>query len=226
MKTARLALITLTYFLCNAANAGIITFDNRAAFIAATGATAIGPIPMSASTGDFSLGGLNFITEPPASFNRSRNWSTVISEAFDLAINGREQFNIESAGPIFSIGFDFHEPILSTPPGPTDPDTCNTVAASCIPSEFEVTLLNGAAIVDSFQFQSPTPHNNNLLLQFVGVGSSDPFDRIEIRELVGTADNEFFGNFLIGRTPVPEPATLLLLGLALAGLGIVKGRAR
>ena len=226
MKRAGLALIGLACLISNTALAGIITFDNRAAFIAATGATGIGAIPFSNSSANFNLGGFDFINESPSSFNRSRNWSTVISEPFDLAINREEQFNVESPGPIFSFGFDFHEPIVSTPPGPTSPDTCNRPAVECIPSTFEMTLLNGAAMVGSFQFKSPTPHTNNLLLQFVGVGSSDPFDRIEIRELVGTADNEFFGNFLVGRTPVPEPTTLLLLGFALAGLGAARRRTR
>ena len=203
------------------ANAAIVTYTDRATFIAASGAVPIGAIPANVPGGGFPLGGLTFSNHAPSSLDSSENWSTLITEANDLAISGVESFNVDAAGPLFAFGFDFHEPSTTTPPGPQFPDTCNT--ATCVDSTFTVTLLFGAVPVDSFSFNRPDD-----ILAFVGVTSSIAFDRIEIRETttpVPTIDNEFFGNFLISRVQVvPEPSVLGLLGLGLLGLGLARRR--
>lgn len=217
----KIALAFILLVVSSASQATIITFSDRTAFETATGATLSGAIPGggagSGNVASFSTGNLTFTSETPPTINISRDWSTLISEPFDLAINGREQFNVDSSGDIFSFGFDFHEPSLSRPPGPQFPDTCNTI---CVDSTFEITLLNGLVAIDSFQFNRPDDS-----LQFVGVWSSGAFNRIEVREKTGTADNEFFGNFSTGAiamVPAPSVAALFLAGLF--GLGFSRAK--
>jgi len=221
MKTALICLLTV---ISSSSYAGIMTFSDRTDFETATGATMVGPIPGGpglTSLASFSIGDLTFTSEPPPSINIVRDWSLLISEPFDLAINGVEQFNVDSGADIFSFGFDFHEPSLTTPPEPQFPDTCNT--ATCVDSNFEISLLNGAVEVGSFEFMRPDDS-----LEFVGVWSTEAFNRIEVRELVGTADNEFFGNFSTGTraAPIPEPSIIALFAAGLFGLGFTRRRMR
>jgi len=211
-------LIVLLATTAVSANATVITFDSRADFEAATGAAVVGAIPESGSTVEFSIGSLNFKNAGGGStLNASLNWSTKISEAFDLAINGPENFDVDSTTPLYSFGFDFHEPTAPRPPA--FPDTCNL--PTCVDSTFQLRLLSGMTTVALYEFTRPKDS-----LEFVGIWTSDPFDRIEIRETVGTADNEFFGNFTIGTTPAPEPVSLALFGIGLTGLALARRKRR
>jgi hypothetical protein len=189
------------------ASATVLTFDSRADFELATGASVVGAIPLSGSTVEFSIDFLDFKNAGGGStLNASRNWSTLISEASDLAINGPENFNVESSVPLFAFGFDFHEPTAPRPP--ESPDTCNL--DECVDSTFELRLFDGLSPVAVYEFTRAKDS-----LEFVGIWTSDPFDRIEVHETIGTADNEFFGNFTTGTTPAPAPASVALLGLGL-----------
>jgi hypothetical protein len=130
----------------------------------------------------------------------------------DLGISDRENLNADLAASVFALGFDFAEP-------ENDPNLGN---APPIDSSFLVTLLQGAIPVGTFTFNEP-----NDTAAFVGVWSDMSFDRVEIRETVGGADNEFFGQFYTSaRAPgvIPEPAAILIWGFF--AIGVVGCRRR
>lgn len=108
------------------------------------------------------------------------------------------------------FGFDFVEPKF-------DPNLNGTF----VESSFEVTLKNGSSTVHSFTFSRP-----NDSAQFVGIWTDHSFDRIEIRETTGNAENEFFGQFYTGANfhshPVPLPAAALMALPLFGGIGIVQ----
>ena len=206
-------LVSFSAFISAGAGATTILVTDRTSFALATGATPVGSIPQTPPGVPFSVGILSFLNVLGSSVNASVNWSSLISESFDLAINGVENFDVTSSVPLYSFGFDFHEP--SIPFG--FPDRCD---APCFDSTFQITLWNGLIPVGSQMFSMPDD-----VLTFVGVWSSDLFDRIEIRDITGTIDDEFFGNFLTGTRPLPEPTTLTLLGVGLVGLALRRRRA-
>ncbi len=92
-----------------------------------------------------------------------------------------ENLNADLSSPVIALGFDFVEPSF----GPSV-----IAGTGFVDSTFSVTLINGISIVDSFQFNAPDD-----VLAFVGVSSDLPFDRVEIRDITATNDDEFWGEF-------------------------------
>ena len=220
MKMYRVDLLALlvsvlgTVQAASDANATLATFDDQAAFLSATGATAAGPVPTGGG-GDtsFVIGGLTFTNHPPSSFYLLPPDLGARIPGFDLAINDVESFNVDSATPLFAFGFDFHE--IENDPNLFGPFLPNTFGPF-FESEFQVTLLDGGSFVDSFTYTRP-----NDSLEFVGVWSTEPFNRIELREAVGGLEDELFGNFLTGVTAagVPEASVFVFWSLmSAAGL--------
>lgn len=203
------------------ANAAFVTFDDQASFLAATGASAtapyenIGEVPGGVD-GTWTFGAVTFsIVSPSVNLHFGRgpelgDWSAVLP-GVDIAIGGAENLDAAFASPVYSAGFDFIEiengPQLNAGAG-----------QGFVDSTFSVTLKSGSAARGTFTFNAPSD-----VASFVGVWSDAPFDRLEIRETVGAAENEFFGQFYSGTLAIPEPESYAML---MAGLGLLGFAAR
>ena len=209
-----LTVLIIFYVASVSANATIITFSDKAQFLASTDSTsATGPLPNINFTYGWSqtIGNATFSVPSTSELyigGGTLDW-TLLHPGNDIAISGPEDLNVDLASPVFALGFDFVEP-MATP-----------CYAYCHDSTFTVQLKNGSTTVDSFMFNAPDD-----VLAFVGVWTDTPFNRVEIRDTTATSDNEYFGQFYTVTThaSVPEPATLLLFGSGMAGIVVVRKR--
>lgn len=210
--TRLLQLACTSTILCSAFSAtppaqALTLYDDRTEFLSDTNATEVSLEPRGVEVDSFTLDNLTFtIARPtPETLNLANNWTDRLP-GIDLAVNGVESFDVDIANAINYFGFDFVEPEF-------DPLVNSPVF---IDSTFEVTLLKSGGIIDSFEFTRP-----NDVASFVGFSSDQSFDRVEIRETVGAAENEFFGSFYVGTATnsesTPEPG--LALGYGILGLG-------
>ena len=209
-----LTVLIIFYVASVSANATIITFSDKAQFLASTDSTsATGPLPNINFTYGWSqtIGNATFSVPSTSELyigGGTLDW-TLLHPGNDIAISGPEDLNVDLASPVYAFGFDFVEP----------KDTSCYIG--CSDSTFSVALKNGATTVDTFMFNAPDD-----VLAFVGVWTDTSFNRVEIRDISATIDNEFFGEFYTGipHASVPEPATLLLLGSGMAGIVVVRKR--
>jgi len=206
----------LLLLVTGAAQAALISpFFDRTDFVNATGATSLtGPLPdlagsqgTSVTLGDATLTAGNSIFV-------GTGWSTLLPNQRAIAISGPENLTVAiNTGPVNAFGFYFHEPGSST----AQLNGCNTV---CVESTFRVDLLLNNVLVDS----SVTFSSANDTAVFIGLLYDVLFDEVRFTEIVGTNDNEFYGEMFAG-VAVPAPATLLLFGAGLLGFGVT-GRSR
>jgi len=198
----------------------IVQFSDQATFLAATGATcATCPMPnigLAAPAGTpVVVNTVTFTVVAPSSNLfigtsgtgvPNGDWTSKIP-GNDIAISGTENLHVDLATPVFSFGFQFHEPTCNNR---NDGNNCGLGALGQVElgtdrpsvettdSIFTVTLKNGVNTVASFQFNAPDD-----VLAFVGVQSDMAFDRVEIREIVGGQEDEHFGEFFTGTLPPP-----------------------
>jgi len=229
MLTRLIAGLVVLLLAVPAHAATVVIFDDKSAFLSSTGATnASGPIPPLGSGPPPPLGFLPANTPKTlrsVTFSATAGlWFGVVGEpeinwtrllpGHEIAVNGVERLDVSLAAPVFSYGFDFVEPQF----GPN-------INAPFVDSTFTVSLFSDATPVGAFMFNAP-----NDIAAFVGVWTDMQFNKVQIREIIGGIENEFFGMVYTGDRPytgvahAPIPAALPLFLTALAGLGFVGWR--
>jgi hypothetical protein len=199
--------------------ADIITYSSEPAFVSAT--MPLGPLdaPFSAVTNSVTVGGGLFTVTPGPGVPGIAVANVIgIGLPSSLVVDGMSlsNFNFAFGAPTTAFGVT----------------VANATAPDFLPgtSVFDIALFNNTAQVGMASFVSPGSGNI-----FFGVQSSDPFNLLTLREVVGGpqnatpfggfADREFFGRFYVTQapvsepnTPVPEPKTFALLGLGISCL--------
>ena len=174
---------SVAFPVTSAAGSGLAVFNNRIAFLTATGATnATGPLPnLGLVDGGPTVGRVTFSLAPGGntlSIGGAFDWYPGLP-GNDIAL-GYENLQVSFASPVTAMGFLFVEPNQTVQP----------VGGIPADSPYLVTLFNGEVQVGSFSFNAPDDQ-----IAFVGVSSSTPFTRATIIDSTGNADDEYFGEF-------------------------------
>lgn len=203
-----LTVALLTFGFLASASAALLTYDDLDTFLNDSRAAAEETLRELGRVGNgFSLGDLTFSLGPGAT-NMIVDQRSDILDGYEIALSGKEDLNVDLAGPAYSFGFQFVEPTVD--------------------SVFEVSLYGNSGFQDSFNF---TAEDDNTAY-FVGVWTDFLFNRVEIRETTGGLENEYYGQFYSGifstegteYVPTPEPSTILLLSGGLLCVGVYRLR--
>lgn len=150
-------------------------FTDRASYFAANAAT-----KASADYTDnlqpgatFTSGSVTFVAADPSTLFFA-TWSADFPDDNDveLALNDSENLDVRVDTEVSSIGVDFDD-----------------ASGGASPSTFTISAFRGAIQVASFDVSLPDPS-----VDFLGVSSPLPFDRLVIREATSANENEFFGS--------------------------------
>lgn len=170
--------------------------DDRAGFVANTGAASIGNLPSTGAVASRTVGGVTFTTDSGSLW--FGDFSTRVPNN-EMIVSGAENFHMTIPGGVYSLGLDIFEPTF------TDASGCNT---ACVNTNFTIQVFAGATSLGLFPYNAPDDNGTGpVVLGFFGVHSDVLFDRVVVRDVTGNSDNEMFANVLTGTLPlVPTPA--------------------
>jgi hypothetical protein len=188
-------------------------FETKATFLAATGAAdATGRLPDLGDVatavnpaGSATVGSITFSLAPggeslsigAGGTGAAPDWYPQ-TPGHDIAL-GFENLRVETAEPVFALGFEIVEPDATMPAWGGTP----------VDSSFQIRLfLGGVAVGDFITGNLPKD-----VVTFIGVWSDTAFDRVEIVDLTGNDDDEYFGRFYTGTSAAAATVT------AIAGTG-------
>ena len=187
------AIISVTA-LFSSVHAVVITgFTDPTSFFQVSGALPLvppldnGQVEEASFSVEGSLGTVTFTAIPPNTLHRGFDWTSVLS-GNQFAVNGVEHLDLDLPASLFSFAIDFVEP-----------------SAGISDSTFQMSLSSSGNAIGSVNLNATDD-----VAQVLGVISDTAFDRIEIREIIGTNDDEFFGVVYGSTTNVPEPSTFTL----------------
>lgn len=171
-------------------------YTDRDAFLAATAATsAAGPMPDLGAVGEsVTLGPLTLTAFPSGNSMAVGAGGTPAAPDWMPLLPGNEialgyenlGIQISTGSRVYALGFDFYEPNLTMPPYGGVP----------VDSTFEIVLYSFNREVGRLTFNAPDDQPT-----FIGVWSGTDFDRVTITDLSGNDDDEYFGEFFVGRLP-------------------------
>ena len=194
MKPTTLACLCAASALLGASSSAqeLRLFEDRQTFLAVTlGADVSGPL---ADCSGLTCGEVTFSTGIIGCW-------TPLLEGDDLAISGVENLDLDFEEPVYAFGIEMVE--HTNPTGNCTIGGCN---APCTQSTFRVQLFTepGGAQVGPSRFFRPRDD----VATFIGVASTAPFRHVEIRETVGTDDNEQFGRVYASTRPLATQSTV------------------